>query len=595
MTKRGSWRWLGMASAVFVLAALLGGFASAAPQGSKHRYIVVVRNAADYDAIKAKAQQLGGKVVSEIREIHALVIVASSSARDGLAADGRTQGVALDHVEQIAPAERQAPNLDKPGLLGAKTVNLKAPAAQPGRGSVNPDPAFDNAGLMWDYDRIHAQDAWAVTTGTKDVTVGVADTGIDYTHQDLKTNVKKVIDFTVTEDPPLCLSEFGLSDQDFANHVGGPANGDWHGHGTWIAGNIASTLDGLGVNGIAPKVRLVSLKISQWCGSAYDSTILTAFVRAAKLKIDVVSISFGGYLDRSDPSQDLIWQSYVDAVAFAKEQGTVIVSSAGNEHAQISTDGLVTSHGILTSPVGTFVDYFGWYEVPAGIPGVVDVASTGNKVVATSPTCPPGTMGSDTDPNATCKPQVDPHQPNGQSQQDQLAYYSNYGSRIDVAAPGGARKYNLPLWDRGGTPGFPVTDADLTTAWETFSTTSNFATGITCYKFTQGSGFYPGQCYAIIQGTSMATPHVSAVLALIASARPDLQHNVDALIAFMKGGARAATNTTPVLSATDTSGGDLGGIYGVDCVSGYCHLGGAVISSAEAYGAGIVDASVILP
>jgi hypothetical protein len=68
---------------------------------------------------------------------------------------------------------------------------------------------------------------------------------------------------------------------------------------------------------------------------------------------------------------------------------------------------------------------------------------------------------------------------------------------------------------------------------------------------------------------------------------------VDGLIAFVKGGARAASNTTPVLSATDTSGGDLGGIYAVPCTSGYCHLGGAVISNAEAYGAGIVDASDI--
>lgn len=595
MNMRGRWRWLGMASAVFVLAALLGGFASAAPQGPKQRYIVVVRNGADFDAIKAKAQQLGGRVVDEIREIRAMVIVAPSSARDGLAADSRTRGVAVDHVEQVAPLETQTPNLDKPGLLSAKTISLKAPAAKAGRGSVDPDPAFDNAGLMWNFDRINAQEAWGVTTGTHAVTVGVADTGLDYTHQELRKNVKKVIDFTVTEDPPLCKTFFGLSDQDFADHVGGPVDGDWHGHGSWIGGNIAATLDGLGVNGIAPNVRLVSLKISQWCGSAYDSTILTAFVRAAKLKIDVVSISFGGYLDRSDPSQDLIWNEYVDAVTFAHDQGTTIVAAAGNEHAQIGTDGLVLSHGILTSPVGEYVDYFGQYEVPGGIPGVVDVSSTNNKVVATSPTCPPGTMGSDEDPNATCKPQADPHQPFGATNQDQLAYYSNYGSRIDVAAPGGARKYNLPLWDRGGTPGFPVTDADLTTAWEDFSITSNFATGITCYKFTQGSGFYPGQCYSSIQGTSMATPHASAVLALIASARPDLQHDVDALIAMLKDGARSATNTTPVLSATDTSGGDLGGIYAVTCVSGYCHLGGAVVSDAEAYGAGIVDASVILP
>jgi hypothetical protein len=40
--------------------------------------------------------------------------------------------------------------------------------------------------------------------------------------------------------------------------------------------------------------------------------------------------------------------------------------------------------------------------------------------------------------------------------------------------PGGARKFNLPVYDRGGTPGFPYTpEADGTKVWEDFSTTSN--------------------------------------------------------------------------------------------------------------------------
>ena len=64
-------------------------------------------------------------------------------------------------------------------------------------------------------------------------------------------------------------------------------------------------MDGEGVNGIAPKVGLVALKISQWCGAAFDSEIIAAFLYAADHGIDVVNISFGGYLDRTDPDQDL--------------------------------------------------------------------------------------------------------------------------------------------------------------------------------------------------------------------------------------------------------------------------------------------------
>ena len=84
-----------------------------------------------------------------------------------------------------------------------------------------------------------------------------------------------------------------------ANLFGGPPTTDWNGHGSWIGGNIAAALNGPATNGIAPNVGLVALKISGWCGSAYDSTILAAFAfaYAADAGIDVVSASFGGFLD----------------------------------------------------------------------------------------------------------------------------------------------------------------------------------------------------------------------------------------------------------------------------------------------------------
>jgi subtilisin family serine protease len=342
----------------------------------------------------------------------------------------------------------------------------------------------------------------------------------------------------------------------------------------------------------------VSLKIAQWCGFAYDSSLISSFVTAADLGIDLVNISFGGYLDRSDPEQDLIYRAYVDAVRYARGKGTVIVAAAGNESARIGAGGLVLSHGTLTTPGDELFDAFGQYEVPGGIPGVVDVSSTGNVVVPSSASCPPGTTGDPGDPdadppvppdfNATCKPASDPHQAAGPGRRNQLAYYSNYGPRIDLAGPGGARKFNLPLWDRGGTPGFPYTSEDLTNVWQDFNITSNFATQIQCFVLT-APGFPQGQCYTAIQGTSMATPHVVGALALSASAHPRLRKHPAALIAWVK--ARANDNVhhlTRTLSATDTSGGDL---TGGSCPTGYCHLGGPRVSDRDAYGAGLVSAA----
>ena len=194
-------------------------------------------------------------------------------------------------------------------------------------------------------------------SGTTAVTVGLSDTGLDFTHAELAPKVKRVVDLTGLEDPPLCKTLFGISDDDLAAQFGGPAETDRYGHGSWIGGNIAAALDGKGVNGIAPKVNLVSLKIAQWCGFSYSTTEIASFITAADLGVDVVNISFGGYTDRSNPDEELIYQAYIDAVAYARSKGTIIVAAAGNEHVRVGAGGRVRSHGQLSTPGDTAEDW----------------------------------------------------------------------------------------------------------------------------------------------------------------------------------------------------------------------------------------------
>jgi subtilisin family serine protease len=548
------------------------------------QFVAVAATEADYAGLKADVEAAGGRVVRELPAVATLVVKAPKAAKARMAASVHAAGVASDHIESIEP-----PDGTTTGSPQHRVVQVNAANSAP---SVTPDPASSIPGLLWNQQRVNMTDAWKVTAGDPAVTVGVADTGLDYTHSELAPKVVHVEDFTGSEDPPICKTFVAApnnkSDADWAAEFGGPANTDWNGHGSWIGGNIAAALDGVGINGIAAKVNLVALKISQWCGSAYDSEILAAFVYAADHGINIVSISFGGYLDKSDPDQALILKQYQQVVKYANQKGTTIIAAAGNEHLRINGNGKVVSHGPLTTP-GTapadFVDHFGLYEVPGGIPGVVNVASTGNMVNGSSASCPAPTPG---DTNFTCKPASDAHQPSGVGKFDQLAYYSNFGPGIDVAAPGGARKFNLPVWDTGGTPGWPYTTADGFTAWEDFSITSNWALQIPCFVIN-GGGFYPNECYSTIQGTSMATPHASAVAALIASAQPELAHNPTALVNQLTKSARKVQgNTTPGLSATDLSAGDSGGVA---CPTGYCHLGGPAISDKDAYGAGIVNAA----
>jgi len=577
------------------------GFTAAAPPagstgtGMPGRYLVALKSTGDARLMQTQVSEMqtrianmGGTVVQNLAPLNLLVVQGTDQVKQQLKADPRVAAVATDRIQRIVPPEMAQDRFSPPQAAEPMTVDLTDDVEG---GRVTADPAFDLSGLMWNIDRIEAPEAWDTTSGQPEVLVGVADTGLDTTHVDLKDNIDSVVDFTQGETPPICGTLFGVSDQDLATQFGGPADGDWNGHGSWIGGNIAAVINKQGVNGIAPNVKLVSLKISQWCGYAYDSTILSAFLYAAQNGIDVVNLSFGGYLDRSDPEQDMVYGQYASAIEMARSQGTIIVAAAGNEHVEIGEGGQVLSSGMLTTP-GTapdgFLDLKGMYELPGGVPGVVDVGSTGNLVNEPSDECAEGTTDGSV---ATCKPEDDAHQPYGAGKENQLAYYSNYGPRIDLVAPGGSRMFNLPLWDRGGTPGFPYTVADDFTAWQTFSTTSNWAiyTGqIPCFLFI-GGGFPEGQCYTTIQGTSMATPHVAAVFALAASANPDLRGDPDRLVEIVKDSAQQITgNETPPLDPSDTSPGDIGGPA---CPTGYCHLGGDPIPDEDAYGAGLVDAA----
>ena len=591
-------RGLVVATILAMLGALLPQLASAAPEKASGRYLVRARSAADYAGLRAKAVKEGARVVRDLKQVNTMVVSANSATRSSLAADRRTLGVARSGVRKLT-AEVGAPNLDSPGLRGATRLKAKAPAATSAAG-INPDPAFDYKGLLWDYRRIGLPQGWKTSAGSRAVTVGVADTGVDFTHSELASKVKAVVDFTGMEDPPICKTLFGVSDEDLAAEFGGPVTTDWNGHGSWIGGRIAAALNGTGINGIAPKVNLVALKISQWCGSANDDELLAAFTTAADMGLDVVNISFGGFTDISTPDGALIYQAYIDTIAYARSKGTIIVGSAGNEASRIGAGGLVIRHGQLSTPGDTAEDWpdpFGTVELPAGAPGAVDVSATNRVVVPSSASCPPGTTGDPGDPdadppvppdfNATCKPASDPHQAAGPGTKNQLSYFSNYGPRIDIAGPGGARKFNLPNYNRGGTPGFPYTIEDLTNAWEVFSTTSNWAVQIPCFTFTTGSGFPQGECYSTIQGTSMAAPQVVGSLALIASAHPSLRKHPGALIARMKRLANDNVhNNTRAISRTDTSPGDLSGL---PCDIGFCHHSGPRISDSDAYGAGLVN------
>lgn len=115
---------------------------------------------------------------------------------------------------------------------------------------------------------VKADKVWDKFTEGEGVRVAVLDSGIDINHQDLSTNIEKARNF-LTNDP-----------NDFV---------DISGHGTHVAGTIAASGSLLGV---APKVKILAGKV---CNTACGfSAILQGVEWAIKEKVDIVNMSLGG-------------------------------------------------------------------------------------------------------------------------------------------------------------------------------------------------------------------------------------------------------------------------------------------------------------
>lgn len=170
---------------------------------------------------------------------------------------------------------------------------------------------------------INVLPAWGVTKGSKNIKIAVIDTGVDYTHPDLKEQM----DINIAElngKPGLDDDGNGYIDDiygfDFAYKDGDPQDGD--GHGTHCAGVIGAAHNEIGVAGVMADVKIVAIKFLNDKGSGEIIDAVSAIDYAIKRKVQIMSNSWGGgkYL-----------QSLSDAIASARDAGITFVAAAGNE------------------------------------------------------------------------------------------------------------------------------------------------------------------------------------------------------------------------------------------------------------------------
>ena len=154
------------------------------------------------------------------------------------------------------------------------------------------------------------------------VKVAVIDTGIDYTHPDLKSNMW-INELEANGVPGVDDDENGYIDDvygyDFANLDGDPMDG--HSHGTHCAGTIAARHDGAGSVGVVDRVQLVAVKFLADNGSGSLDRAIKAIDYAATVNVDIMSNSWGG-----GPYSEIL----ESMIQYAANQGIIFVAAAGN-------------------------------------------------------------------------------------------------------------------------------------------------------------------------------------------------------------------------------------------------------------------------
>jgi serine protease len=298
------------------------------------------------------------------------------------------------------------------------------------------DTLYSNQWDLFEANGINAPAAWDVTTGVSSIVVADIDTGIT-NHADLSGRTVPGYDFIINtavsndgngrDADPSDPGDWVAKNECFPGSSA--ENSSWH--GTHTAGTIgAKSNNSLGVAGINWNSKILPVRVLGKCGG-YDSDIIDGLRWSAGLAVSGVPANANPAkaANLSLGGSGACSTSWQNAVNDVNAAGMVVVVSAGNSSANASG------------------------YTPASCSGVITVAAT--------------------------------------DRSGSMAYYSNYGSTVEISAPGGAQSF------------------------------ANDPNGVLSTLNT-GTTVPVSDTYIYYQGTSMAAPHVTGVVSLMFSINPSL-------------------------------------------------------------------------
>jgi subtilisin family serine protease len=186
--------------------------------------------------------------------------------------------------------------------------------------AVAPQDAFFRE--LYGMRHINAPIAWRNVQVSK-VVVAVCDTGIDYTHEDLRDNMWR-------NPKPGALDRFGADfidirfDRPTLTSKPGTDPKDRHFHGTHVAGTIGAVGNNrVGVAGVSWRVQLMAVRCLGADGRGTANSVQKAIEYAVENGAKIINFSLGG---GNGPLQ-----SDLEVIKKAQEKGVILVCAAGNE------------------------------------------------------------------------------------------------------------------------------------------------------------------------------------------------------------------------------------------------------------------------